>query len=194
MYCRSTQKPLQLIKKSGMTNKWLNREISNFEYLMFLNTVASRSYNDLSQYPIFPWVLSNYTSPVLDLTDPANFRDLSKPIGTLAPERLATFLERFNTWDESDAGMPAFHYGTHYSTPGYVLFWLMRLQPFTDLSVKLQGGKFDHADRLFFSIEHEWYNCQSSTSDVRELIPQLFYLPVSVHLVFQLLTHCFRKC
>ncbi len=30
-------------------------ETSNFEYLMQLNTLAGRSYNDLSQYPVFPW-------------------------------------------------------------------------------------------------------------------------------------------
>lgn len=31
---------------------------------MHLNTLAGRSYNDLMQYPIFPWVLANYTSEV----------------------------------------------------------------------------------------------------------------------------------
>lgn len=32
-----------------MTQKWQRREISNFEYLMFLNTIAGRTYNDLNQ-------------------------------------------------------------------------------------------------------------------------------------------------
>ncbi|KAM3188039.1 Neurobeachin-like protein 2 [Hymenolepis weldensis] len=32
--------------------RWANREISNFEYLMRLNTIAGRTYNDLSQYPV----------------------------------------------------------------------------------------------------------------------------------------------
>lgn len=39
-------------------------EISNFEYLMHLNTVAGRTYNDLMQYPVFPWVLADYQSDV----------------------------------------------------------------------------------------------------------------------------------
>jgi hypothetical protein len=30
--------------------------MSNFEYLMLVNTFAGRTYNDLSQYPVFPWV------------------------------------------------------------------------------------------------------------------------------------------
>lgn len=45
---------------------------------MFLNTIAGRTYNDLNQYPIFPWVLSNYESETLDLSEASNFRDLSK--------------------------------------------------------------------------------------------------------------------
>lgn len=39
-------------------------EISNFEYLMHLNTIAGRTYNDLMQYPVFPWVLADYHSEV----------------------------------------------------------------------------------------------------------------------------------
>ncbi|KAK4819024.1 hypothetical protein QYF61_024178 [Mycteria americana] len=61
-----------------MTQRWQHREISNFEYLMFLNTIAGRTYNDLNQYPVFPWVITNYESEELDLTLPSNFRDLSK--------------------------------------------------------------------------------------------------------------------
>lgn len=40
-----------------------------------------------------------------------------------------------------------------------------------------QGGKFDHADRLFHSIEGAYRNCLTHTSDVKELIPEFFYLP-----------------
>lgn len=36
----------------------------------------------------FPWILRDYVSETLDLTDPAVFRDLSKPIG-VANERHA---------------------------------------------------------------------------------------------------------
>ena len=37
---------------------------------MNLNTFAGRSYNDLTQYPIFPWVLADYESEEIDLDDP----------------------------------------------------------------------------------------------------------------------------
>ena len=53
----SSRSPAELLKSSGLTQKWINREISNFEYLMQLNTIAGRTFNDLSQYPVFPWVI-----------------------------------------------------------------------------------------------------------------------------------------
>ena len=36
----------QLFAASNMTQKWQKREITNFEYLMFLNTCSGRTYND----------------------------------------------------------------------------------------------------------------------------------------------------
>ncbi|XP_077558412.1 A kinase anchor protein rugose isoform X2 [Haemaphysalis longicornis] len=171
----SLMSPRQIFQQSNMTQKWQRREISNFEYLMFLNTIAGRTYNDLNQYPVFPWVLTNYESPELDLSLPSNYRDLSKPIGALNPSRRAFFEERYETW-EHDV-IPPFHYGTHYSTAAFTLNWLVRIEPFTTLFLALQGGKFDHANRMFASIGQSWKNCQRDTSDVKELIPEFFYLP-----------------
>ncbi|XP_062538094.1 neurobeachin isoform X13 [Armigeres subalbatus] len=171
----SMMSPRQLMRNSNMTQKWQRREISNFEYLMFLNTIAGRTYNDLNQYPVFPWVLTNYESRELDLSQPSNYRDLSKPIGALNPSRREYFEERYEGWDTP--GIPPFHYGTHYSTSAFVLNWLIRMEPFTTMFLALQGGKFDHPDRLFSSIALSWKNCQRDTSDVKELIPEWYFLP-----------------
>ncbi|XP_055616824.1 neurobeachin isoform X17 [Toxorhynchites rutilus septentrionalis] len=171
----SMMSPRQLMRNSNMTQKWQRREISNFEYLMFLNTIAGRTYNDLNQYPVFPWVLTNYDSRELDLSQPSNYRDLSKPIGALNPSRREYFEERYESWDTP--GIPPFHYGTHYSTAAFALNWLIRIEPFTTMFLALQGGKFDHPDRLFSSITLSWKNCQRDTSDVKELIPEWYFLP-----------------
>ena len=40
-----------------------------------------------------------------------------------------------------------------------------------------QDGHFDHADRMFHSIEEVWSNCLMNASDLKELIPEFFYLP-----------------
>ncbi|TNN87418.1 Neurobeachin [Liparis tanakae] len=120
--------PRQLFKSSNMTQRWQRREISNFEYLMFLNTIAGRTYNDLNQYPVFPWVLTNYDSEELNLTLPGNFRDLSK-------------------------------------------------EPFTTFLLSANNNKFDHPDRTFSAVARSWRNCQRDTYDVKELIPEFYYLP-----------------
>ncbi|NWV36991.1 LRBA protein, partial [Grantiella picta] len=137
--------------------------------------LSGRTYNDLNQYPVFPWVITNYESEELDLTLPSNFRDLSKPVGALNPKRAAFFAERYESWEDDQ--VPKFHYGTHYSTASFALTWLLRIEPFTTLFLNLQGGKFDHADRTFSSISRAWRNSQRDTSDIKELIPEFYYLP-----------------
>ncbi|XP_031393123.1 BEACH domain-containing protein B isoform X2 [Punica granatum] len=155
--------------------RWRRRDITNFEYLMILNTLSGRSYNDITQYPVFPWVLADYSSETLDFNKSSTFRDLSKPVGALDSKRFEVFEDRFCNFCDPD--IPSFYYGSHYSSMGIVLYYLLRLEPFTGLHRHLQGGKFDHADRLFQSVEGTYRNCLSNTSDVKELIPEFFYMP-----------------
>ena len=54
--------------------------MTNFDYLMHLNKLAGRTFNDLMQYPTFPFILADYTSKVLDLRNKKSFRNLKKPI------------------------------------------------------------------------------------------------------------------
>ena len=53
---------------SSSTSKWLKGEISNFDYLMYLNIAAGRSFQDLTQYPVFPWVNSYFSFLLFFLT------------------------------------------------------------------------------------------------------------------------------
>ncbi len=62
---------------------------------MHLNEASNRSTSDLSQYPVFPWVISDYVSDKIDLKDPKIYRDLSKPIGAINSDRLQALLERY---------------------------------------------------------------------------------------------------
>ena len=52
--------------------------MTNFEYLMELNKLSGRTFNDLMQYPIFPYILADYTSPTLNLDDPLTFRQAGR--------------------------------------------------------------------------------------------------------------------
>ncbi len=89
--------------------------------VMQLNTLAGRTFNDLNQYPVFPWVLADYASPSLDLNAPATYRDLSKPVGALNEKRRREFEDRFDSLKE-DPEIPPFHYGSHYSSAGELPF------------------------------------------------------------------------
>ncbi|XP_062847864.1 neurobeachin-like protein 2 [Trichomycterus rosablanca] len=172
-----SRSPQELLKASNLTQKWVYREISNFEYLMQLNTIAGRTYNDLSQYPVFPWVLCDYTSPVLDLEDPAVFRDLSKPIGVVNPRHAQNVREKFESFEDPTGTVDKFHYGTHYSNAAGVMHYMIRMEPFTSLHIQLQSGKFDCADRQFHSVAAAWLARMESPADVKELIPEFFYFP-----------------
>ncbi|XP_030409006.1 protein FAN isoform X2 [Gopherus evgoodei] len=147
--------------------QWQRGHISNYQYLLHLNNLADRSCNDLSQYPVFPWIIADYSSSELDLTQPETFRDLSKPVGALNKERLERLLTRYREMPE-----PKFMYGSHYSSPGYVLFYLVRVAP--EYMLCLQNGKFDHADRTFNSIAETWKNCLDGATDFKELIPEFY--------------------
>ena len=149
------------------TKIWIEGGMSNYEYLIALNSAANRTRNDLSQYPVFPWVLSNYEGQEFDLNNPNNYRDLSKPIGALNSKRLEMFLERYRQMPE-----PKFLYGTHYSNPGYVIGYLVRKYP--QFMIKLHGGRFDHPDRLFNSIEIDWNICMTNQASLKELIPEFY--------------------
>ncbi|KAI3402675.2 BPH1 [Candida oxycetoniae] len=134
------------------TKKWKMGEISNLYYLMIINTLAGRTFNDLTQYP---------------------------PMGAQTSQRAVQFKERYEALSSlNDENAPAFHYGTHYSSAMIVTSFLIRLKPFVHSFLLLQGGKFDHADRLFNSIEKAWISAsRDNTTDVRELTPEFFYLP-----------------
>ncbi|XP_017217937.1 protein SPIRRIG isoform X2 [Daucus carota subsp. sativus] len=174
------------IMAKSFSKRWQNGEISNFQYLMHLNTLAGRGYSDLTQYPVFPWVLSDYESENLDLSDSRAFRQLDKPMGCQTLDGAEEFKKRYESWDDPE--IPKFHYGSHYSSAGIVLFYLLRLPPFSMENQKLQGGQFDHADRLFNSVRETWQSAagKANTSDVKELIPEFFYMPEFLENRFEL--------
>ena len=134
---------------------------------MYLNAAAYRTFSDFTQYPVFPWVLSNYDDSEIDLNDPANYRDLSQPMGAMEPRRFEAFKNRYRDMPE-----PKFLYGTHYSAPGYVIGHLFRKYPLYML--RLHGGRFDSPDRLFDSIMNEWNSVNNNPADVKELIPEFY--------------------
>ncbi|VDK72163.1 unnamed protein product [Litomosoides sigmodontis] len=176
------------VSVQSIAQLWREGTITNFEYLMQLNKLAGRSYNDLMQYPVFPFVLSDYKSSILDLSNPMSFRDLSRPMAIQDKRLEDHYLRKYSYLAREEVQlMPGYsppsilgpyHYGSHYSNIGIVAHYLVRLPPFTDIALEYQDNNFDIADRLFNSIETIWRLASfDSTTDFKELIPEFFYLP-----------------
>ncbi|KAG5324079.1 FAN protein, partial [Pseudoatta argentina] len=158
---------LETVPQNQMTMRWQNGSLSNYDYILYVNSLADRTFHDLTQYPVFPWIIQDYTSLMLNLNDVNIYRDLSKPIGALNPIRLERLKERY-----SEMSDPKFLYGSHYSAPGFVLFYLVRKYP--QYMLCLQNGRFDHPDRMFNSIADVWKNVLVNMSDFKELIPEFY--------------------
>ena len=98
-------------------------------------------------------------------------------MGAQAEGRAAQFRKRHAEWEDTTGEVPPFHYGTHFSSAAATSLYLLRLEPFTTLAIRLQGGVFDHADRLFHDVGATYRNATTNSADVKEAIPELYYLP-----------------
>ena len=181
-------KKIKRIKISQKIDQWKEWKITNYEFLMWMNIYGNRSFNDISQYPVFPWILNDFKDPLKkELNEEEqkyDIRDMTLPMGMMtlndqAEARKELFIENYNTLKETEeeGSMKPYFYGSNYSNPVYVCHFLMRVFPFTQIAIELQGSKFDHPERLFLSVEESFFNSLTQKTDVRELIPEFFYLP-----------------
>ncbi|XP_055840960.1 lysosomal-trafficking regulator isoform X2 [Episyrphus balteatus] len=166
-----------------ITQQWREGLLTNWEYIMTLNQIAGRTYNDLMQYPVFPWILANYTTDVLDLTEKKNFRKLEKPIAVQHEENEQHYVNNYTYINNTMTSMGTlqikpYHYSSHYSNSGTVLHFLVRVPPFTSYFLRYQDNNFDLPDRTFHSLATTWsLASKDSPTDVKELIPEFFCLP-----------------
>ena len=150
-------------EQSDFRNKHLKGELSNFKYLLLLNKYSSRSYHDIYQYLIFPLLYMDISKKIE--------RDLSKPIAlNKEPEKVKSIIEQIQL-NFINFGS---HFNSNYSTSGYVLYYLVRMNPFTNGHIKFQSYKFDVPQRMFFTFD-SYLNAMNSSEENRELVPEFFY-------------------
>ena len=180
---KNESKKNNTIKISKLIKLWKSWEISNFEFLMYLNILSNRSYNDISQYPVFPWLLKNYEDPLLkESENDYLYRDLSVPMGMLnineeSIQRSSNFKSTFKVIKEDVTVNKPYFYGCNYSNPTYICNYLIRLFPYSQACIEIQGNGFDTPRRLFASIAKAFKNASTQSTDIREIIPEFFYLP-----------------
>ncbi|CUV05765.1 unnamed protein product [Cryptosporidium hominis] len=157
--------------KNHIQNLWIHGSISTYHYLDYLNSISGRSKGDLTQYPIFPWTIVSFNSVLNsrhDLSQSFNYRDLSKPLGSININNLEMLKSRMKDLPASEQ----FLYGSHYSTPGYISYYLVR--QFPEYQLKLHGGDFDVWNRMFHSMNDTWRTILEGKTTYMELIPQFY--------------------
>ncbi len=67
---------------------WKNDKISTVEYLMWINIYGNRSFRDIAQFPVFPWLLSDYNTDTFEevAKNPKKLREFRLCMGMIALE------------------------------------------------------------------------------------------------------------
>lgn len=117
------------------------------------------------------------------------YRDLSKPIGALSPDKLEQFKSKYfeiinksqtlfsSLPHSAEAGTDVekpYMYLSHYSTPGIVLYYLIRQVPSYILKVQNEGYG-GPPDRIFYDVGRSWFNGLQVLADNKELIPEFYF-------------------
>ena len=174
-----------------ISNKTSNGEFCEmciFDIIMLLNLISNRSYIDLYQYPVFP-LLNFYDKNGKYI--PRNFQEhIGFQTGSEeSKKRKERFEELYKIEkkdidealkdknEKDDLNNQISYFNTLYSSINYVTDYLVRLFPYSFCFIELQDDGFNNPNKLFFSIEKTFYNISSHQSDLRELIPEFFYLP-----------------
>jgi hypothetical protein len=140
-----------------ITEAWVNREMTNFDYLLQLNMFSGRSFNDVTQYPIFPWVLCDYSSESLNQMNAKVYRDLRKSMAADSSQRLnETVTNNFKTHEDG------FRFPRYWLTSGDVRRFLSNCGFFS-------GGGFD-------SIESAFHTASHSKDSYSEVIPEFYFM------------------
>ena len=167
--------------------------ITNYHILMLINIFSNRSFFDLSQYPIFPWVIFQINDNN-ENGKKIQYRELSKSIGINYEndennqERIKFFNENYNNLknelkirNEDDVIYPQniakfYYYNISYSNPEHICYYLLRILPFSFINLEFQKN-LNIPSKLFYSYENTVKNILSQKNDIKELIPEFYFLP-----------------
>ena len=161
--------------KTVKSLNYKNKFLSNFDILIYINLLANRSFKDLFQYPVFPMFYNAIDKK----------RAMNKHIGFQAIDeksisRINLIIDSYKYalevyHEQKDPSNSVCLFNTHYSNPIYTSNYLIRVFPYSLACIEFQGDGFDNPNRLFYSINDSMNNTLNQKSDLRELIPELFY-------------------
>ncbi len=151
-------------------NIWDNKVnyFCNYDKIILINLLSNRSFKDICQYPIFP-IFYNLIGIKRNMAEPIGFQNDDK-----SKTKWKIFLDNYKLNErDRDEG---FLFDFHYSNPVFICNYLLRVIPYSFLSIEFQGNNFDEPGRLFFSVEYILNNTMTNKSDLREMIPEFYYM------------------
>ena len=180
-----------------LINSFKKGKITNYEYILKLNKYSTRTYNDTSQYPVFPWLINKYDDIKMVLSKLFSkenlnvneflplFRDMNYSHTLQNEEKRKIAYNNFDTEkkqeerslenfedNEINEIFPS-HLNNHYSTPAYIFYYLMRLNPYLQNIIKLQGEELEDTSRTFNNFKDTEESIEYQ-NDNREIIPDFF--------------------
>lgn len=83
--------------------------MSNFDYLCILNKYSGRTYQDMNQYPVFPWVLAEYKTSSLNLEDKKFFRNLAFPVSIQSETKRKYIMQKYESENDNQVHFSKYH-------------------------------------------------------------------------------------
>ena len=165
--CEIIENSIEYFNKKKYCNIWLEGKLPTLNYLLLINKYSGRSYNDLTQYLIFPWLLNNYS----DIKDKNNYRKMNLSMAIQDQSNLEIIKKNYD--NDKDLTKRS-HFQYHYSNSSYINLYLVRLNPFTYNQIK-QNGHFDSPDRQIESMQ-DMCIIFKDFKETSELIPEYFFM------------------
>ena len=159
--------PISYFHTKNYTNDWLEGKISTVKYLLLINKFSGRTYNDLTQYLIFPWVLNDYS----DIKDKKNFRKMQYCMAIQDEAELEKVKMQYEKEKNTEYKS---HFSYHYSNNANICLYLLRLNPFTYGQIRLNKN-FDSPDRQIESLQDMCYVFKEF-KETSELVPEYFFM------------------
>ena len=169
---------------SDQVNDWKNKVyfFNNYDLLIIINLLSNRSFYDLYQYPVFPLLYAPFKiieKRERDLKEHLGFQELNEKSKKRKMLILQTYeSQQEETYEEGNAkNNSKYLFNTHYSNPVYTCNYLIRILPYSLSAIELQGNGFDSPNRLFYSFSNTLESTLTHKSDLREMIPEIYYFP-----------------
>ena len=141
---------------------------------LYGNKYGGRTYNDLNQYPVFPWIIQDYKSASIKLSSKEIYRPLINTIASINPEKRKVADKNIADLVKDSVGQ--YQFDVHYLPPQAVFGYMIRINPYSSLLSKYKDNPYSN-DWIFDGMEQSWALSTGIYNDNKELIPEFFYLP-----------------